>query len=93
MKIERVEVFGVEVPLVGEYKNAYKSKSIQRSAIMRANRSTGEPASDQHRRVIGRVGYSCATAANGSAARASNAQAMARNFAPGLSSRMVMPPL
>ena len=27
MKIERVEVFGVAVPLIGEYKNAYLSKS------------------------------------------------------------------
>ena len=41
MKIERVEVFGVEVPLVGEYKNAYKSKSIQRSAIVRITATGG----------------------------------------------------
>src|SRR6187402_1932709 len=41
MKIERVEVFGVAVPLVGEYKNAYKSKSIQRSALVRITASGG----------------------------------------------------
>src|SRR5258705_9851323 len=41
MKIERVEVFGVAVPLVGEYKNAYKSKSIQRSAIVRITATGG----------------------------------------------------
>lgn len=29
LKIERVEVFEVAMPLVGEYKNAYRSKSIQ----------------------------------------------------------------
>ena len=32
MKIERVEVFGVAVPLVGEFKNAYLSKSVVRKA-------------------------------------------------------------
>jgi len=41
MKIERVEVFGVAVPLVGEYKNAYRSKSIQKSAIVRITASGG----------------------------------------------------
>ncbi len=41
MKIERVEVFGVAVPLIGEYKNAYKSKSIQRSAVVRITASGG----------------------------------------------------
>lgn len=41
MKIERVEVFGVAVPLVGEYKNAYRSKSIQKSAIVRVTASDG----------------------------------------------------
>jgi len=41
IKIERVEVFGVAVPLVGEYKNAYKSKSIQRSALVRITASGG----------------------------------------------------
>jgi len=35
MKIERVEVFGVAVPLVGEYKNAYRAKTVQKSAIVR----------------------------------------------------------
>ncbi len=41
MKIERVEVYGVAVPLIGEYKNAYKSKSIQRSAVVRITASGG----------------------------------------------------
>lgn len=41
MKIERVEVFGVAVPLVGEYKNAYRSKSIQKSAVVRVTASDG----------------------------------------------------
>lgn len=41
MKIERVEVFGVAVPLVGEYKNAYRSKSIQKSAVVRITASGG----------------------------------------------------
>jgi muconate cycloisomerase len=41
MKIERVEVFGVAVPLVGEYKNAYRSKSVQKSAIVRITASDG----------------------------------------------------
>ena len=41
MKIERVEVFGVAVPLIGEYKNAYRSKSIQKSAIVRITASDG----------------------------------------------------
>ena len=41
MKIERVEVFGVAVPLIGEYKNAYISKSIQKSAIVRIT-ATGD---------------------------------------------------
>lgn len=35
MKIDKVEVFGVAVPLVGEYKNAYLSKSVQKSAVVR----------------------------------------------------------
>lgn len=35
LKIDRVEVFGVAMPLVGEYKNAYLSKSVQKSAIVR----------------------------------------------------------
>jgi len=35
MKIEKVEVFGVAMPMIGEYKNAYLSKSVQKSAIVR----------------------------------------------------------
>src|SRR5688572_17299623 len=42
MRIERVEIFGVAVPLVGEYKNAYLSKSVQKSAIVRVTSSGGE---------------------------------------------------
>ena len=41
MKIERVEVFGVAVPLIGEYKNAYLSKSVQKSAIVRITATGG----------------------------------------------------
>ena len=41
MKIERVEVFGVAVPLVGEYKNAYLTKSVQKSVIVRITASGG----------------------------------------------------
>ena len=41
MKIEKVEVFCVAVPLIGEYKNAYRSKSIQKSAIVRITASGG----------------------------------------------------
>ena len=41
LKIERVEVFGVAVPLIGEYKNAYRSKSIQKSAVVRITASGG----------------------------------------------------
>jgi muconate cycloisomerase len=41
MKIERVEVFGVAVPLVGEYKNAYLTKSVQKSVIVRVIASGG----------------------------------------------------
>jgi L-Ala-D/L-Glu epimerase len=41
MKIERVEVFGVAVPLIGEYKNAYRSKSIQKSAVVRITATGG----------------------------------------------------
>lgn len=42
MKIERVEVFGVAVPLIGEYKTAHSSKSVQRSAVIRVTGSNGE---------------------------------------------------
>ena len=41
MKIERVEVFGVAVPLVGEYKNAYLAKTVQKSAIVRITATGG----------------------------------------------------
>jgi L-alanine-DL-glutamate epimerase-like enolase superfamily enzyme len=41
MKIERVEVFGVAVPLVGEYKNAYLTKSVQKSAVVRITATGG----------------------------------------------------
>jgi len=41
MKIERVEVFGVAVPLVGEYKNAYLSKTVQKSAVVRITATGG----------------------------------------------------
>jgi muconate cycloisomerase len=41
MKIERVEVFGVAVPLVGEYKNAYLTKSVQKSALVRITAGGG----------------------------------------------------
>ena len=41
MKIERVEVFGVAVPLIGEYKNAYLSKTVQKSAIVRITAGGG----------------------------------------------------
>ena len=41
MKIERVEIFGVAVPLIGEYKNAYLSKTVQKSAVVRITASGG----------------------------------------------------
>lgn len=41
LKIERVEVFGVAMPLVGEYKNAYLSKSIVKSAVVRITATGG----------------------------------------------------
>jgi L-Ala-D/L-Glu epimerase len=41
MKIEKVEVFGVAVPLIGEYKNAYLSKTVQKSAVVRITASGG----------------------------------------------------
>jgi L-alanine-DL-glutamate epimerase-like enolase superfamily enzyme len=41
VKIERAEVFGVAVPLIGEYKNAYRAKSVQKSAIVRITASDG----------------------------------------------------
>ena len=30
MKIEEVEVFGIAMPMIGEYKNAYLTKTVQR---------------------------------------------------------------
>jgi len=41
MKIEKVEVFGVAVPLVGEFKNAYLSKTVVKSAVVRITASGG----------------------------------------------------
>lgn len=41
MKIDRVEIFGVAVPLVGEYKNAYLSKTVQKSAVVRVTAGGG----------------------------------------------------
>jgi len=41
MKIERVEVFGVAVPLVGEFKNAYLSKTVVKSALVRITATGG----------------------------------------------------
>ncbi|MEK7836016.1 MAG: enolase C-terminal domain-like protein, partial [Pseudomonadota bacterium] len=41
MKIDRIEVWGVAVPLIGEYKNAYRSKTVQKSALVRITESGG----------------------------------------------------
>lgn len=41
MKIERVEVFGVSVPLVREYRVSHRSQSIQTSAVVRITASGG----------------------------------------------------
>src|SRR5690606_17849598 len=41
MRIERIEVFGVAVPLVGAFSTAYKSESIQRSAVVRVTDGDG----------------------------------------------------
>ena len=41
MRIERIEVFGVAVPLVGEFSTAYKSESIQKSAVVRVTDGDG----------------------------------------------------
>ncbi len=41
MKIERVEIFGVQVPLVGDYAISKGSNSIQRSAVVRITASGG----------------------------------------------------
>lgn len=41
LRIERVEVFGVAMPLVMEFKNAYLSKSVVKSAIVRVTATGG----------------------------------------------------
>ncbi|MCE2999361.1 MAG: mandelate racemase/muconate lactonizing enzyme family protein [Betaproteobacteria bacterium] len=41
LKIERVEVFGVAMPLVMEFKNAYLSKSVVKSAVVRVTATGG----------------------------------------------------
>ena len=41
MRIERIQVFGVAMPLIGEYSTAYKSNSIQKSAVVRVTDSDG----------------------------------------------------
>lgn len=41
MRIERVQVLGVAVPLIGEFKDAYDRKSVQRSAVLRIIADTG----------------------------------------------------
>ncbi len=41
LKIERVEVFGVAMPLVTEFKNAYLSKSVVKSAVVRITATGG----------------------------------------------------
>ena len=41
LKIERVEIFGIAMPLVGEYKNAYLSKSVVKAAVVRVTASGG----------------------------------------------------
>lgn len=41
VKIERVELFGIAMPLVGEYKNAYLSKSLVKGAVVRITATGG----------------------------------------------------
>ena len=41
VKIECIEVFGIAMPLVGEYKNAYLSKSLVKAAVVRVTASGG----------------------------------------------------
>ena len=53
MKIEKVEVFGVAVPLIGEYKNAYLSKTVQKSAVVRITACAWERDSPQQRMFPG----------------------------------------
>ena len=50
LKIERVEVFGVAMPLVGEYKNAYLSKSSEKRGRAH-HRERGRGRLRQHRSV------------------------------------------
>jgi len=69
LPIERVEVFGVAVPLVQGFRNAYATKSVQRSAIVRITARGGavglgniDPSPgysrdtvDDHLRVLGSI--------------------------------------
>lgn len=41
MRIEHIEVFGVAVPLAGEYTTAYESRTVQRSVVVRITASGG----------------------------------------------------
>jgi muconate cycloisomerase len=41
LKIERIEVFGVAVPLIGEYATSYQSESSQKSAVVRVTDEDG----------------------------------------------------
>ena len=41
MKLERVEVFGVQVPLVGAFESAKGLKTAQKSAIVRVTANDG----------------------------------------------------
>lgn len=41
LKIERIEIFAVAMPLVGEYKNAYLSKTLVKSAVVRVTATGG----------------------------------------------------
>ncbi len=41
MRIERIEVFGVAMPLVGAFSTSYKSESVQRSAVVRVTDQDG----------------------------------------------------
>jgi len=41
LKIERIEIFGVAMPLVMEFKNAYLSKSVVKSVIVRITATGG----------------------------------------------------
>ncbi len=41
VRIERVEVFGVAVPLKGAFKNAHTTKTVQKSAVLRVTATDG----------------------------------------------------